>query len=53
MSGETDGALDSLEKDVELGDTDHEYLLADEAFAPLRAHPRFRALIRRMSGAAR
>ncbi len=53
LTGETDGALDSLEKDVELGDTDHEYLLTDEAFAPLRAHPRFRALIRRMSGAAR
>ncbi len=53
LTGDPAAALDALERDVALGDTDADYLLADASFAPLRSHPRFRALVERMRAAAR
>jgi serine/threonine protein kinase/Flp pilus assembly protein TadD len=48
LSGDPDAALSSLERDVELGDTDYEYLAQDEIFRPLRENPRFKRLVDRM-----
>jgi tetratricopeptide (TPR) repeat protein len=52
LSGDPEGALAHLERDAELGDTDFDYLLGDEVFAPLRADRRFQALVQRMRRAA-
>jgi tetratricopeptide (TPR) repeat protein len=52
LSGDPKGALDSLERDVELGDTDYEYLLEDDTFEPLRGDRRFVALVNRMRARA-
>jgi Flp pilus assembly protein TadD len=48
LLGDPDGALDYLEEDVALGDRDHEYLLGDEVFLPLRGDPRFQGLVETM-----
>ncbi len=48
LAGRRDEALQALEKDVELGDRDHEYLTKDVWFASLRGDPRFSRLLRRM-----
>ena len=48
LSGRKEEALASLKKDVELGDTDHEYLASDPWFASLRGEPRFKALLQKM-----
>ncbi len=48
LSGDRSAALASLERDVELGDTDYEYLRNDEVFLPLQGDPLFESLIRRM-----
>ena len=50
LSGDRTGALDSLKRDVDLGDSDHVYLLEDDAFLPLHGDPRFKALIEEMRG---
>ena len=52
LLGQKREALAALEKDVELGDTDHEYLAADAWFASLRGDSRFAALLARMKAAA-
>ena len=43
-----DEAFQALEKDLELGDTDHEYLEQDPWFEALRGDPRFAELLGRM-----
>jgi predicted Zn-dependent protease len=48
LSGLVTEALQSLEKDVALGDHDWQYLVADQWFESLRSHPRFAALVTRM-----
>jgi len=52
LAGRTDDALAALEKDLALGDNDHEYLAADDWFASLRSDPRFLDLLERMKKAA-
>ena len=52
LSGDPNGALAALEKDVQLGDDEVEESLREEIFAPLRDGPRFRALVERMRKAA-
>lgn len=47
-----DDALRSLERDLELGDHDWQYLQSDRWFEGLRADPRFVELIERMKAAA-
>lgn len=51
LANRPDDALRALEKDVDLGDRDHEYLAADPWFESLRGHPRFQALLKRMRAA--
>ncbi len=48
LMGETQGALDALERSVELGYDDLGHLVDDDDLAPLRAEPRFRDLARRL-----
>ena len=43
-------SLDYMEKAVEAGERDAEHFERAVEFAPMRAHPRFRALISRMGG---
>ena len=45
LSGDTEAALRSLERDVELGDHDFVYLREDPVFEPLRDDPRMQALM--------
>jgi hypothetical protein len=52
LRGETDDALAALERDVELGDRDVEFLQGDPAFESLHDDPRFRASIERMRAPA-
>ena len=42
-------ALDLLERAVSTGRGDREWLLADNDLAPLHGHPRFEAIVRRMT----
>jgi serine/threonine protein kinase/tetratricopeptide (TPR) repeat protein len=53
LLGRSDDALASLRRDVELGDTDDQYLASDKWFASLRRDARFKALLERMKTAAR
>jgi tetratricopeptide (TPR) repeat protein len=46
--GRADEALAALERDLELGDRDWQYLSGDAWFAALRTDPRFGALVERM-----
>ena len=48
LEGDLDAALDSLRRDVDLGDRDFDYLLADSTFDPLHGDGRFQALVERM-----
>jgi Flp pilus assembly protein TadD len=48
LRGDRDGALNSLRRNVELGDRDHAYLLEDEVFRPLHGDARFRELVETM-----
>lgn len=48
--GETDEAIDALERWVERGGYEPGYLRTSRVFAPLRSHPRFRALLERVEG---
>jgi serine/threonine protein kinase/Flp pilus assembly protein TadD len=48
LLGRSDEALAALERDVQLGDTEWEYLERDRWFAGLNDDPRFRALVERM-----
>ncbi len=50
LMGNKEKALDALAKDVELGDTDWEYLVADPWFESLRGDPRFEAIVAAMKG---
>ena len=43
-----DAVFEALEKNIELGDRDHQYLASDEWFRGLRDDPRFTALLERM-----
>jgi tetratricopeptide (TPR) repeat protein len=52
LAGRTDEALEALERDLELGDTDYGYLEHDSWFDPIRDDPRFADLLRRMRAAA-
>ncbi|MEE9292060.1 MAG: protein kinase [Acidobacteriota bacterium] len=52
LANRIDEALDALERDFTLGDTDHEYLASDPWFEPLREDPRFTSLLDRMKRAA-
>ena len=52
LLGRPDEALASLQKDVELGDTDDQYLVSDKWFVSLQGDARFRALLERMKAAA-
>jgi serine/threonine protein kinase/Flp pilus assembly protein TadD len=52
LANRPDDALAALEKDLELGDTDHQYLATDPWFEILREDPRFRSLLTRMKEAA-
>ena len=48
LSGRRSESLDALRRDIELGDTDWQYLEADPWFASLRGDPAFQELIVRM-----
>ncbi|MGH9868010.1 MAG: protein kinase domain-containing protein [Candidatus Polarisedimenticolia bacterium] len=48
LQGDQDKALHALGRDVELGDTDWEYLQSDSWFAGLHEHPRFKELLAAM-----
>jgi tetratricopeptide (TPR) repeat protein len=48
LLGDREGALEHLERDVALGDHDHEYLLEDPVFPPLHDDPRFREIVESM-----
>ncbi len=48
LLGRPEEALASLQRDIELGDTDHEYLASDKWFASLQPDARFRSLLERM-----
>ena len=52
LANRIDEALDALERDFTLGDTDHEYLASGPWFEPLREDPRFTSLLDRMKRAA-
>jgi tetratricopeptide (TPR) repeat protein len=52
LQGNEDAALDELERDIELGDDDYEYLEGDPTFEAIRDRPRFRALLDRMRAAS-
>lgn len=52
LLGRTGEALDSLERDLELGDTDWEYLESDRWFDAVRGHPRYAQIVERMKQAA-
>ena len=41
-------ALAALDRDLELGDTDWEYLAGDQWFEGLRGNPRFAAIVQEM-----
>ncbi len=53
LTGDQRGALASLERDADLGDTDVDYLMNDPVFSPLRSELRFVALVERMRRKAR
>lgn len=48
LAGDSREALDALERDVALGDTDWEYLAADPWFESLRSDPRYKAILAEM-----
>jgi len=48
LLGTPDAAFAELEQDVELGDTDHGYLLGDSNFESLRDDPRFGRIVEQM-----
>jgi tetratricopeptide (TPR) repeat protein len=48
LSGRKDEAFAALERDVELGDDDYQYLGKDPWFLTLRHDPRFKGLMKRM-----
>lgn len=48
LTGATDAALESLGRAIEHGYDDPEFLMQDEDLAPLRADPRFQALVQRL-----
>jgi tetratricopeptide (TPR) repeat protein/tRNA A-37 threonylcarbamoyl transferase component Bud32 len=48
LLGEKEKALDALERDLELGDTDWEYLSADTWFEGLHGEPRFGSIVAEM-----
>jgi len=50
LTGDYDGALETLEKAADHGFRDVRLLEQDSDFAPLRAHARFRALLDRLRG---
>jgi len=50
LLGRKSEALEALEKDVALGDSDFAYLEADPWFEALRKEPRFLEIVRRMRG---
>jgi len=52
LLGRPDEALASLRRDLELGDTDDQYLASDKWFASLHGDPRFGALLEEMKRAA-
>ncbi|NIM01721.1 MAG: protein kinase [Acidobacteria bacterium] len=52
LLGRHDESLAALERDLELGDADWQYLEADAWFESLRDDPRFRDLLKRMKTAA-
>jgi tetratricopeptide (TPR) repeat protein len=52
LLGRHDETIESLRKDVELGDTDYQYLASDKWFASLHQDTRFKALLARMKTAA-
>jgi tetratricopeptide (TPR) repeat protein len=52
LLGRPDEALASLRKDLELGDTDYQYLASDKWFASLQGDLRFKALLEEMKSAA-
>ena len=52
LAGRRDEALAALDRDLELGDNDHEYLAADPWFESLHGDPGFEDLLRRMRAAA-
>ena len=52
LLGRHDESLAALERDLELGDADWQYLEADAWFESLRDDPRFRDLLKRMKAAA-
>ncbi|MEW6071893.1 MAG: tetratricopeptide repeat protein [Planctomycetota bacterium] len=51
LLGHVDGALDALERAVELGYDDAEHLVRDDDLHPLRREPRFQRLVRRLEAA--
>ncbi|MFB3924050.1 MAG: protein kinase [Terriglobia bacterium] len=51
LLGEKETAIECLEKAVEHGFSDRQWLLHDSDFESLRGHPRFQALLKRMEGA--
>jgi len=53
LLGRPEDALASLRKDLELGDTDDQYLASDKWFASLHGDPRFGALLEKMKHAAK
>ncbi len=53
LMGEHEKALDALARDMEMGDTDWEYLGSDAWFAGLRGHPRFDAIVAEMKRRAK
>lgn len=52
LLGRPDEALEALERDVELGDTDWGYLENDGWFDSIRGRPKYADLVRRMRSAA-
>lgn len=52
LAGRPDAAFAALERDLALGDTDHEYLARDPWFESIRDDPRFADLLARMRRAA-
>ena len=53
LTGDTDGAVQALEKAIALGYTDHQHLLGDPDLAALRGDPRFASLLTRLLRAVR
>ena len=48
QSGQTENALRRLEEAADLGYSDSDQIAKDEYFKPLRKHPRFDAVLKRM-----